>query len=128
MNYCNRVIIANQEKEKVLLGKRSDQPEAEKWKIIGGRPNEGEEDNMTARWEVYDETGIILNALNYLFTDNLNDWTTNYFSSRVDDADLELNGDHDYEELRWFTREELEEIETQLALNHYLVLKEFFGW
>lgn len=127
MNHASRVIITDKEKESVLLGKRANRPEIHKWNIIGGKPDKGEEDSVAARREVFEEAGLILPILNFLFDDVYNDWTTHYYSARVDKAsDLAHSDEHT--ELQWFTFAELEQIADQLAFNHYLILQEYFSF
>jgi len=123
MKQVSRVIICNENKQ-VLLGKRSRGIENGKWSILGGKPDQNESFEHSAIREILEETGLLLLAVTFLFTDQFNAWTSHYFEASIHGQPSWNLTEHT--KVRFFGRDELQTMESQLALNHYLVLKRYF--
>jgi ADP-ribose pyrophosphatase YjhB (NUDIX family) len=123
MKYVSRVIISDG--ERVLLGKRSGGIESGKWNIFGGKPNANETPEETAKREIFEETQIRLTEIELLFTDQFNNWFSHYYLSIITNYSSSNIAEHS--EAKWFNLTELNLIRNEIAFNHYLILKKFFG-
>lgn len=123
MHFASRVIISKG--ERVLLGLRSSKTEKGKWNIIGGKIDAGEDLHSAASREVKEEIGFLLEKLEYIFTDTFGEWISHYFIASLP-ADAEVVPDTEHSVLSLFTRAEIEAMESQIAFNHYLILRRYF--
>jgi len=123
MQQVSRVIISNENKQ-VLLGKRSSGIEKGKWSILGGKPDENESIEQSAIREISEETGLNLLSVTFLFSDHFNDWISYYFEAIIQrQTTWDLT---EHSEVQFFSWDDLQKMENEIAFNHYLVLKRYF--
>lgn len=127
MHLVARIIIAHE--NEVLLGKRCNGIESGRWSILGGKPEENEPPPQAACREVAEEIGISVSKINYLFSDQFNDWLSQYFLAQLatKPPSLQINK-NEHSHVQWFNWEQIEECKNQIAFNHYLILKKYYGY
>lgn len=100
-----------EEKDKVLLIKRSRNPYKSDWDLVGGFVESGETLDEALRREVKEETGLEITSVNYYFnwTDVYENEADGYVSNNIGIhflakvEDKEPKAGDDAEEARWFT-------------------------
>ena len=124
MSVDSRVVVANTE-GKILLGRRASGVETGKWSLLGGKPNKSENLHDAAQRELFEETGLAVGRLHFLFESEFGNWIGHYFLAIIT-SPLNLTPDVEHDELRWFGKGEIEKIKDQLAFDHYLILQRYF--
>lgn len=105
-----------------MLGLRHpDDREGDKWHIMGGKAEEGEESKTAAKREIKEETGLDLEPLDLTFVDTYRDWITYYYFAFYDGEVGE--GDGENIAIEWFNFADI--IGLPLAFNHLDVLLDF---
>ena len=108
------------EDEEILLLYRKDEKH---WEVPGGKVEENESPTQTAVREVKEEIGVEIELERPFYTgefqhgDEIYEW--NGYMASIKEGRPEIQEDK-FEELRWFSREELEECE-ELAPNIRMV-------
>jgi 8-oxo-dGTP pyrophosphatase MutT (NUDIX family) len=120
MKEAHRLIITNG--KQVLLGLRNPtDTEGNKWHIMGGKAEDGEESRVAAKREILEEVGIEVEPIELTFTDHYGDWITYYYFAFYE-GEIGL-GDGENQQIRWFDFAEI--MELKLAFNHLDVLLDF---
>jgi NAD+ diphosphatase len=102
------IVAVTDSQDRILLGSQAVW-EPNRWSILAGFVEAGEDIEAAARREVFEESGVLLSSLNYVqsqpwpFPHSL---MFGFEASAVDGAELIPDGD-EIARLRWFTREEL---------------------
>lgn len=108
---CAGAVVRDDE-GRLLVVRRGNAPSAGLWSLPGGRVEPGESLAATARREVLEETGLVVEVgavAGYVELPGLADdvyAVTDFFARVVGDASTPLAGD-DAAEVRWVTRDEL---------------------
>jgi 8-oxo-dGTP pyrophosphatase MutT (NUDIX family) len=108
-----------------LLLKRSSYPDQwmpDKWSLIGGSVEKGENPETACKREILEECGLEINDMIDTFTIKRDDVMEYVFACRYngESTDVELNEEHDG--YGWFTFPEIDYLDTVPHLKEYLTL------
>lgn len=113
----------------VLLALRNHDPFRGRWCLPGGHIEFGEGVEEAVRWEIREETGLVITEHRFLgyFTEYFPelDWHAVALMFVVRVEGKEVRQESEVSELRWFTREELRDVDP--AFNHRQALESYFS-
>jgi 8-oxo-dGTP diphosphatase len=124
------VVVANEQRPRVLLIRRKHEPFAGKWALPGGFVDEGETLIDAARRELQEETGLRIKKLEQLaaFGDPGRDprgWTVSVaYIARVNSKNMRAVAADDAAEVGWHLLDRL----PPLAFDHRVILKRARQW
>lgn len=126
------LILADDDCESALLGKRARGTESGKWDLLGGKVDEGETPKQAAIRELREEGGIFVEDLieidPYINIDEdaALEWI-NYCFVLLLGRHVPIKRNREHVHIKWFTRADWEKLENKLAFNQWLVFKQYFG-
>ncbi len=118
------VLVSREDKPRVLLIKRAKPPFEDCWALPGGFVDAGETLEQAARRELLEETGVVCDELEQLYTagDPGRDprgWTISVvYLGRVNDKAMTAEAADDAKEVKWHSLSRL----PKLAFDHAMIL------
>ena len=113
----------------VLLALRNHDPFRGRWCLPGGHIEFGEGVEEAVRWDIREETVLVITEHRFLgyFTEYFPelDWHAVALMFVVRVEGKEVRQESEVSELRWFTREELRDVDP--AFNHRQALESYFS-
>ena len=121
----NATAIIVGEDNRILLLKRSSYPDQwmpNKWSLVGGSVEKGENPEVACKREVLEECGLEINDMVDVFAIKRDDTMEYVFACKYDgeEVDVQLNEEHDG--YGWFTTAEIKYLDTVPHLMEYITL------